>query len=72
MSVLKRMAEDNKVADRVLFTGMLRGRERIEALTDADVFAIPSEHENFGIVVVEALACGTPVIVSEGVALQKR
>jgi len=68
-SVLKRMADENKVAQRVLFTGMLRGRDRIEALTDADIFAIPSEHENFGVVVVEALACGTPVIVSNGVAL---
>ena len=44
-------------------------RERIEALTDADLFAPPSQHENFGIVVIEALACGTPVIVSDGVAL---
>ena len=68
-TVLQRMAAENGVADRVRFTGMLRGRERIEALTDADLFALPSEHENFGIVVVEALACGTPVIVSGGVAL---
>jgi glycosyltransferase involved in cell wall biosynthesis len=53
----------------VLFTGMLRGHERVEALADADLFALPSEHVNFGIVVVEALACGVPVVVSEGVAI---
>ena len=44
------------IADRVLFTGMLRGRERIEAFVDADLFALPSYQENFGIAVVEALA----------------
>ncbi len=54
---------------RVLFAGMLRGRERIEALADADLFALPSRHENFGVVVVEALASGTPVLVSDRVNL---
>ena len=68
-ATLEQMAREHQLTGRVLFTGMLRGAERIEALTDADVFALPSEHENFGIVVVEALACGTPVIVSDGVAL---
>jgi glycosyltransferase involved in cell wall biosynthesis len=68
---LERTAADEGVADQVLFTGMLRGRDRLEALTDADLFALPSEHENFGLVVVEALACGTPVLVSDGVALHR-
>ncbi|HEY6056466.1 MAG TPA: glycosyltransferase, partial [Candidatus Limnocylindrales bacterium] len=49
--------------------GMLRGREKIEALVDADLFALPSEHENFGLVVIEALACGTPVIARRAGAL---
>ncbi len=58
-----------EIRDRVVFTGMLRGRERIEALADADLFALPSNHENFGVVVIEALAAGTPVLVSDRVAL---
>lgn len=70
-AVIQRQAEQWGVQDRVLFTGMLHGRDRIEALRDADLFALPSEHENFGIVVVEALAAGTPVIVSDGVALHE-
>ena len=53
--------------DRILFTGMLRGPDRIAALRDADLFALPSFHENFGLVVVEALACGVPAIVSDEV-----
>jgi glycosyltransferase involved in cell wall biosynthesis len=67
--VLEKAAERHGVMDRVVFTGLLRGKERIAALADADVFALPSEHENFGIVVVEALACGTPVVISDGVAI---
>ena len=61
------MAEKHGVRDRVLFTGMLRGRERIEALVDADIFALPSYQENFGIVVAEAMAAGCAVIISDQV-----
>ncbi len=68
-ATIEQLINRHGVRDRVLFTGMMRGRERLEALVDADLFALPSEHENFGIVVVEALACGTPVVVSDGVAL---
>lgn len=53
----------------VIFTGMLRGPERIAPLVDADVFALPSEHENFGVAVIEALAAGCPVVVSDQVGL---
>jgi len=38
--------------------------ERVNALVDADVLVLPSIHENFGNVVAEAIACGTPVIVT--------
>ncbi len=57
------------VRDRIIFTGMLRGRDRVEALRDADLFALPSYQENFGIAVVESLAAGVPVIVSDQVNL---
>jgi glycosyltransferase involved in cell wall biosynthesis len=57
------------LTDRVIFTGMLRGRDKIAALVDAAVLALPSYHENFGIVVAEALAAGTPVVVSDQVYL---
>lgn len=55
------------VADRTIFTGMITGREKIEALADANLFCLPSQQENFGVVVIEALAAGTPVLISEKV-----
>lgn len=64
---LDRMIEDNNLSNRVIFTGMLNGRERIEALCDADLFVLPSYQENFGIVVIESLAAGTPVLISDQV-----
>jgi glycosyltransferase involved in cell wall biosynthesis len=58
------MARELGVADRVRFTGLLTGRSRLEALTDADLVVYPSEHEIFGLVPLEAIVCGTPVIVA--------
>lgn len=55
--------------DRVVFTGLLKGRDRIAAMVDADLFALPSDHENFGIAVVEALAAGLPVVISDQVSI---
>jgi glycosyltransferase involved in cell wall biosynthesis len=60
------------LGDRAVLTGMLTGRDKLAALVDAHVLAQPSYHENFGMVVVEALACGTPVIVSDQVYLWPR
>jgi glycosyltransferase involved in cell wall biosynthesis len=59
-----RLARSLGVRDRTVFTGLLRGRERLEALADADVLVYPSQDEIFGLVPLEALLCGTPVIVA--------
>ena len=50
---------------RTIFTGLLRARERLEALADADVLVYPSQDEIFGLVPLEALLSGTPVIVAD-------
>jgi len=50
---------------RTTFTGLLRDRERIDALTDADVLVYPSQDEIFGLAAAEALLCGTPVVVAD-------
>jgi glycosyltransferase involved in cell wall biosynthesis len=51
--------------ERTTFTGLLRGRDRLEALADADVVVYPSEHEIFGLVPLEALLVQTPVVVAD-------
>ena len=57
------------IADRVKFTGFLEGRARNEAFADATVFVLPSYSESFANTVVESIASGTPVIVSDQVGL---
>jgi len=62
-SPLRTLAQELGVADRIVWTGMLNGDLKWGALRAAEVFALPSHQENFGIAVVEALACGTPVLI---------
>ena len=62
---LRSLARRLGIENRARFTGLLRGRERLEALADADVVVYPSQDEVFGLVAVEALLAGTPVIVAD-------
>ncbi len=55
------------IAGRVVWTGMLRDAMKWSALFAAEVFALPSHQENFGIAVAESMACGVPVLVSREV-----
>jgi len=61
---LKRLASR---ASGITFTGMLTGSLKWGAFSAADAFILPSHQENFGIAVVEALASGTPVLISNKV-----
>jgi glycosyltransferase involved in cell wall biosynthesis len=53
------------LGDRVIHTGLLRAGARLGALRDADVVVYPSRDEVFGLVPLEALCCGTPVVVCD-------
>jgi glycosyltransferase involved in cell wall biosynthesis len=61
------LAKQLNIADRIIFTGMLLGADRVAALADATLFSLPSYHENFAIAVTESLAAGTPVVISDQV-----
>lgn len=64
---LDSLVRRHNLHDRVIFTGLQKGLDRVAALADADLFSLPSAHENFGIAVIEALAAGLPVIISDQV-----
>ena len=66
-AVWEALARRCGVSERVTFTGMLTGEAKWAALRAAEVFALPSHQENFGIAVVEALAVGVPVLISDKV-----
>jgi glycosyltransferase involved in cell wall biosynthesis len=61
------MASKAGLPDRVHFPGMLKGDEKCGAFYAAEAFVLPSHQENFGVAVAEALACGTPVLISNQV-----
>ena len=55
----------NHLGDRVKFVGPLYGEDKAAAMSEAAVLALPSLNENFGTVALEAMAAGTPVVVTE-------
>jgi glycosyltransferase involved in cell wall biosynthesis len=66
---LRTLARDSGVDEKVFFVGPQFGPQRLAALADADVWALPSHAENFGNAVVEAMAAGVPIVVSTEVNL---
>ncbi|MGH7504982.1 MAG: N-acetyl-alpha-D-glucosaminyl L-malate synthase BshA, partial [Longimicrobiales bacterium] len=58
----QQLAEELGIADRVLFLG--KQLSVAELLACSDLFLLPSEHEAFGLVALEAMACGVPVIAT--------
>ncbi len=64
---LNSMATQLGIAKRIHWTGMLKGQIKWGALRSAEAAILPSHQENFGIVVAEAMACSTPVLISNKV-----
>jgi glycosyltransferase involved in cell wall biosynthesis len=62
-------AENSPVATRIHFTGFVADNDLPALYSSADVFAYPSHYEGFGIPVIEAMACGTPVICADNSCL---
>lgn len=59
---LEELAKEINIDEQVNFLGALSREQVSEEMRKCDAFAFPSEHETFGVVYIEALACGKPVI----------
>lgn len=66
LAVLRRLAANLGLQDAVLFPGVVRGEDKHLLLGRADVFCLPSAAEGFSVAVLEALAAGTPVLLTPG------
>lgn len=62
----RQMALEAGLGDRVIFTGLLTGTARDEAVAKADLFVLPAVGEGLSIAALEAMAAGLPVILTPG------
>jgi glycosyltransferase involved in cell wall biosynthesis len=66
---IEALAASRSVSDRITFTGPVHGDDKAALLQNASVLVLPSYSENFGNVVLEAMAVGCPVVVTPEVGL---
>ena len=66
---IKDLLKTHDICDRTHMIGFVKGETKNLYLQGADIFALTSHSENFGIAAIEALAAGTPVLITDGVAI---
>jgi len=71
LSHLRHLASDLGIAEQVVFTGFVAGQDKAYLLQRADWFLLPSQQENFGVAVFEALSHNCPVAISDRVYLSE-
>lgn len=64
---IKQQINNSGLGKHTTITGFVRGEMKLGLLQEADLFVLPSYYENFGIAVVEAMAMGLPVLISDQV-----
>ncbi len=62
---LKKMARELKIENSIIFQGMVKHDQLTDYYNAADLCLVPSYYESFGLVALEALACGTPVVATD-------
>jgi len=71
LASLRALATKLNLDENVHFLGQVKGKEKLSLYQSADLFVLPTSQENFGLVLIEALACGTPLITTKGVDIWK-
>lgn len=69
LECMKQKSQVLGLTDKVRFTGLLEGQALIDELATGDLFVLPSNYETGGIVLLEAMACGLPVVATNVGAL---
>jgi len=64
LSEVKSLVHDLSVSDSVLFAGPLYGEDKLAAYVDSEVYVLPSRYETFPMTILEAYACGKPIVTS--------
>ena len=64
-ATLKHQIKDLGIDGKVEYLGPRYGKDKVNAYTNADIYVMPSRRELFGLTFLEALACGTPVIMTD-------
>jgi glycosyltransferase involved in cell wall biosynthesis len=62
-----KIIRENDLSGKIEFVGFVQGQQKVDFLSDTDIFVSPSWHEGLGLVNLEAMAAGCPVISSKGV-----
>ncbi|MDA4126135.1 MAG: glycosyltransferase family 4 protein [Thaumarchaeota archaeon] len=71
LKILKREADSAGVAGRVTFLDAVPNSELVDFYRASEVFALPSYYETFSKVAIEAMACGIPVVATDGGGLRE-
>ncbi|MCG3418161.1 glycosyltransferase [Oceanobacillus jordanicus] len=69
-AILEQLVKKLNLEENVVFLGKKSRKDVKEFMTEADIFLLPSWNEAFGVVYIEAMACGTPVIGCKGEGIE--
>lgn len=67
---LLKLIKNLDLNDKIIFPGVLTGKDKIEALVDCDIFVMPSRYESFTTSGLEAMACQKPLILTKNNHIQ--
>lgn len=69
LTLLQQQVDSQGLIDHVTFCGFVSGEDKDLVLQGADIFALPSYSENFGIAVAEAMAVGLPLVITNTIQI---